>query len=70
MDQNNKYTEGFSKLNKDLALKGLLFAMVFYIINSPVITNMLKKNMLPSLETLAVQSIMFGVTFYLISIHL
>lgn len=67
---NLEVEEGFSEFNKDLALKGLLFAMVFYIINSPVVTNLLSKKLLPSMETLAVQSVIFGFIFYLISIHL
>ena len=66
----NDVEEGFSAVNKDIALKGLLFAMVFYIVSSPVIIQSIEQYLPKTIETLLVQSILFGIVFYLISINL
>ncbi len=68
VDQDNE--EGFSTINKDIALRGLLFAMVFYIVSSPVIVQAIESRVPRTIETTLIQAILFGVTFYLINSHL
>ena len=62
--------EGFNTLNKDIALRALLFAMVFYIVSSPVIVQAIESRVPHNLETVLIQAILFGITFYLISTNL
>lgn len=68
--RNDDTLEGFNTLNKDIALRALLFAMVFYIVSSPVIVNAIESRLPHNLETVLVQAILFGITFYLISTNL
>ena len=64
--------EGFHNiLNRDLALRALLFSMVFYIVSSPVVIYHIKKRLPVNLvETLIVQALLFGILFYIINSHL
>ena len=54
----------------DLALKSLLFALLFYVVSSPVIYDYLNRNLPKGLEVLAIQSVMFALSFYLINLYL
>jgi hypothetical protein len=62
--------EGFSIINKELALKTILFTMLFYIVNTPLIINLFSKYVPHSIELLLVQSIIFGLFYYIISLNL
>lgn len=56
---------------KDIALKALLFGMVFYIINSRLMNKILSRlDKYPWLDKNIIQSILFSLIFYFISIHL
>ena len=56
---------------KDIALKSLLFGMVFYIINSKLFNKLLSCfDKYPWIEKNFIQSILFVLVFYLISINL
>jgi hypothetical protein len=56
---------------KDVALKALLFSMVFYIMNTPLINKLLQcLDKYQFIERNFVQSIMFGLVYYMISINL
>ncbi len=56
---------------KDVALKALLFGMVFYILNSKLINKFLScLDRYPWIEKNLIQSILFTLVFYLISINL
>lgn len=58
-------------LVKDVALKALLFSMVFYIINSNLMNKLLQcLDKYPFIEKNLVQAIVFGIVFYLISVNL
>jgi hypothetical protein len=71
LNYKNDIEEGFSYVVKDVALKALLFGMVFYIINSNLVgklLNFVEKSSF--IEKNFVQSIIFALVFYLISINL
>lgn len=58
-------------LVKDVALKALLFGMVFYILNSKLIIKLLScLDGYPWIEKNLVQAVLFGLVFYLISVNL
>ena len=58
-------------LVKDVALKALLFGMVFYILNSKLINKFLScLDGFPWIERNLVQALLFGVVFYIISVNL
>ena len=56
---------------KDVALKALLFSMVFYIINSNLMNKLLQcLDRFPYIDKNVIQSIVFGLVFYFISVNL
>jgi hypothetical protein len=56
---------------KDVALKSLLFGMVFYILNSKLINKLLScLDNYPWIEKNLIQAIIFSIVFYIISINL
>ena len=56
---------------KDVALKALLFSMVFYIMNSNLINKLLQcLDKYQFIEKNFVQAILFGIVFYMISVNL
>ena len=56
---------------KDVALKALLFAMVFYIMNSSLVNKLLQcLDKYQFIEKNFIQSILFGLVYYMISINL
>lgn len=71
MNYQNEIKEGFSYVVKDVALKSILFGMVFYIINSDLMNKLLKcLDGIRFIEKNLIQSIIFALVFYLISINL
>jgi hypothetical protein len=63
--------EGFSYIVKDVALKALLFSMVFYIINSNLVSKLLNcVERFSFIEKNFVQAVLFAAVYYLISINL
>jgi hypothetical protein len=58
-------------LVKDVALKALLFSMVFYIMNSKLMNKLLNcLDGFPWIERNLVQAVLFGIVFYMISVNL
>ena len=56
---------------KDVALKALLFSMVFYIMNSGLVNKLLQcLDKYQFIEKNFVQSVLFGLVFYMISVNL
>jgi len=56
---------------KDIALKALLFSMVFYIMNSSLVNKLLQcLDKYQFIEKNFVQAIIFGIVFYMISVNL
>lgn len=75
LDYQNELDSSISlKLNlivKDVALKALLFGMVFYILNSKLMNKLLNcLDGFPWIERNLVQAILFSIVFYLISVNL
>jgi hypothetical protein len=60
----------FGELNKDVALRALLFAMVFYILSSPVIAIYINKVSPFKIEVQLINAIIFALLFYIISINI
>ena len=58
-------------LVKDVALKSLLFGMVFYILNSKLLNKLLScLDNYPWIEKNLIQAILFTIVFYIISINI
>jgi len=56
---------------KDVALKALLFSMIFYIMNSTLVNKLLQcLDKYQFIERNFVQSILFGLVYYMISVNL
>ena len=71
LNYQNDITPSFDFIVKDVALKSLLFAMLFYIINSSLVHKLLQcLNNYPLIDKNFIQSILFGLIFYFISINL
>ena len=67
---NRKVEDDFSVINRDIALKTILFSIIFYIMTSRLICHIVEKNIPVSLETSIIQSIIFGIIFYFVSIFI
>ena len=71
LDYKTDATMHINFLVKDVALKALLFGMVFYIINSNLINKLLScLDKYVWIEKNLIQSILFTLVFYLISVNL
>lgn len=64
-------TPSLNFLTKDIALKALLFSMVFYIVNSNLMLKLLQcLDKYPIIEKNLIQAIIFGILYYIISVNL
>ena len=74
LDNKQKLSQPSMHINflvKDIALKTLLFSMVFYVVNSKLMLKFLScLNNYPWIEVNFVQSIIFALIFYIISVNL
>jgi hypothetical protein len=62
---NIQVVEGFS-LKTDLILKSILVGMWFYIINNPVVSHTLARNLRSLVDINLLQAIIFAIGFYII----
>ena len=62
--------EPFTYLNNDLILKTILFGMLFYIVNNPVISHYLTKNFRNLVEVNLLQTVIFAMGYYVMSLYL
>lgn len=72
VDYENDIDEGFGNgINQDIALKTIIFSMLFYIIDTKLI-NKLIENYLPIklLGKEFIKALLFGLIFYLISVSI
>lgn len=71
LDYKNDVSLHLNFIVKDVALKALLFGMVFYIINSSLMNKLLSCfDKYPWIEKNLIQAVIFSLIFYLISINL
>jgi len=71
LDYKSKIDYHINFLVKDVALKALLFSMVFYIVNSSLMLKLLTcLDKYPWIEKNFIQAILFGLVFYIISVNL
>ena len=71
--QNGMYmndVEGFSYLNEDIILRTILFSMLYYIVSSKVVYHLLSTNIRNLVDIPLLQTVIFAIFFYLISLHL
>lgn len=67
--QNKQQIEAFS-VDKEVALRSLLFTLVFYLIASPQTADLFIHYLPRSVDVLIVQSIIFSLIYYLVSLYL
>ncbi len=65
----NTQIEGFS-MDKEIALRSLLFTLVFYLIASPQTAEIFIDYLPKSVDILIIQSLIFSLIFYLVSMYL
>jgi hypothetical protein len=71
LNYQNDLSLHYNFIVKDVALKALLFAMLFYIINSNLLHKLLQcLDKYPLVDKNFIQSVLFGLSFYFISINL
>jgi hypothetical protein len=61
--------EGFS-MDKEIALRSLLFTLVFYLIASPQTAELFIGYLPKSVDVLIVQALLFSLIFYIVSLYL
>jgi hypothetical protein len=61
--------EGFS-MDKEIALRSLLFTLVFYLIASPQTADLFIGYLPKSVDVLIVQALLFSLIFYIVSLYL
>ena len=71
LDYEEEIEEGFCTINQDIALKTIIFAMLFYIVDSKLV-NKLICNFLPTklIDINFLKALIFGILFYIISINI
>ena len=66
METNSNIGKTLIKINRDIALKSLIFGMVFYVVASTFFGKALD-NFLPiGFDTIVIQAIFFAIIYYLI----
>ena len=66
---NTPQIDGFS-MDRELALRSLLFTLVFYLIASPQTAELFDGILPRSVDVLIMQSLIFSFVFYLVSSYL
>lgn len=71
LDYEEEIEEGFCTINQDIALKTIIFAMLFYIVDSKLV-NKLICNYLPTklIDINFLKALVFGILFYIISVNI
>ena len=54
------------KINRDIALKSLIFGMVFYVVASPFFVRALDQSLPIGFDTVVIQAIFFAIIYYMI----
>jgi hypothetical protein len=61
--------EGFS-MDRELALRSLLFTLVFYLLASPQTSEIFVGFLPPNVDVLVIQALLFSLAFYFVSTYL
>jgi len=67
--QETQEIEGFS-MDRELALRSLLFTLVFYLLASPQTAELFIGFLPKSVDVLVVQALLFSLVYYLVSTYL
>ena len=71
LNYQNEVSLKYNFVVKDVALKALLFSMLFYIMNSNLLHKLLQcLDKYPLIDKNFIQSLLFGLLFYFISVNL
>jgi len=72
LDYENDLDEGFvNGLNQDIALKAIIFSMLFYIIDSKLLCKLIETYMpVKFFGKDIIKAVLFGTLFYLISVSI
>lgn len=65
-ENNSNIEKALIKINKDIALKSLIFGMIFYVIASPLFVYSLDKYLPVGFDTVVIQAILFSMIYYLV----
>ena len=69
LDYEEELNEGFSEVNQELALKAIIFSMLFYIIDSDLINKIIETCMpIKLFGKEVIKATLFGILYYFISI--
>lgn len=69
-EQNNDDEYNFMNIHRDIGLKTIIIAMLFYIVSSPIIIYKLSKLLPPTIDILLIQTLLFAILYYIIQINL
>jgi len=53
-------------INQDIALKSLIFGMIFYVVASPIFSEYLDRFLPLGFDTIVIQAILFAILYYLV----
>jgi len=65
-NKDNKIGKALVKINHDIALKSLIFGMIFYVVVSPFFVKTLDKFLPIGFDTVVIQAIIFAIIYYLV----
>lgn len=63
---NSNVGNALIKINNDIALKSLIFGMIFYVVASPLFVYSLDKYLPVGFDTVVIQAIIFAMIYYLV----
>lgn len=65
-ETNSSVGKALIQINHDIALKSLIFGMVFYVVASPFFVQSLDRYLPIGFDTVVIQAVLFAIVYYLI----
>jgi len=65
-DKQSNVGNALIKINHDIALKSLIFGMIFYVIASPFFVKILDKFLPIGFDTVVIQATLFAAIYYIV----
>jgi hypothetical protein len=65
-EKQSNISNALIKINHDIALKSLIFGMIFYVIASPFFVKILDKFLPIGFDTVVFQAVLFAAVYYLV----